>query len=138
MDQTILVIHVIVAVALVGLILMQHSKGSDAGAAFGGGSSQSLLGSAGSTPLFTKITVGLVTLFFATSITLAYLNRHAIGEEAIIIEAPGAKIEAEVSKPANDSDIPQVTVNPVNDDVPSGDAPSGDVPNVSDQTDIPQ
>ena len=124
MEKAILIIHVVTAIALVGLILMQHGKSADAGSAFGGGSSQSLLGSDGTTPLFTKITVGLVTLFFATSLSLAYLNKHGAPEGEILIPEVPQAIES-IEEMAPESDIPEVTVNPIE---PDGDVPVVDAP----------
>lgn len=73
MQPFILVIHVLVAMLLVVLVLMQHGKGADIGAAFGSGSSNTMFGSAGATPFLMKITIVLATIFFATSIGLSFL-----------------------------------------------------------------
>ena len=67
-----LVVHLLVAVAIVVLVLLQQGKGSDMGAAFGGGSSQSLFGARGSANFLSRATSILVTLFFISSLTLAY------------------------------------------------------------------
>jgi len=113
-DKAILIVHVIVAISIVGLILLQRSS-TDGGAAFGGGSQQSLLGTAGSAPLLTKITVALVTLFFVTSLTLAYFNRHfGDGSEILIPEAETVS-ETNISV---DQDAQKRKVNPMNDDLP--------------------
>lgn len=114
MDKFILIFHVVVAVSIVGLILLQRST-ADGGAAFGGGSQQSLLGTAGSAPLLTKITVGLVALFFVTSLTLAYFNRH-YGDDGVVI-IPEAETVSDTNF-ATDPDAPQVTINPVDSDLP--------------------
>lgn len=68
-----LVFHVIVAFVLIGLILVQHGKGAQAGAAFGSGASQTVFGSQGSSGFLTQATWTLAGVFFVTSITLAYL-----------------------------------------------------------------
>lgn len=73
MQPIILVIHVLVAVCLVTLVLLQHGKGADAGAAFGSGASNTMFGSVGATPFLMKITIILAAIFFATSIGLSYL-----------------------------------------------------------------
>ena len=116
MDKVILVIHVLVAISLVGLILIQRSS-ADGGAAFGGGSQQSLLGTTGSAPLLTKVTVGLVVIFFITSLSLAYFNRHFGDNEQVII--PEATSFNESMSQEIESDMPQVTINPVDDDIPT-------------------
>jgi preprotein translocase subunit SecG len=127
-DKAILIVHVMVAISIVGLILLQRST-SDGGAAFGGGSQQSLLGTVGSAPLLTKITVGLVAVFFATSLTLAYFNRH-YSDDVILIPEPETVSD---TGSVNDPLAPQVTVNPVNDDLPltpSSEENSSDLPAV--------
>lgn len=72
MQALILITHVLVAVSLIALVLLQHGKGADAGAAFGSGASNTMFGSQGSTPFLIKLTGGLAALFFATSIGLSY------------------------------------------------------------------
>ena len=76
LSNILLVIHLIVAVAIVILVLLQQGKGSDMGAAFGGGSSQSLFGARGSANFLSRATSILVTVFFISSLTLAYLYTH--------------------------------------------------------------
>ena len=73
MYQLILMIHVIVAVVLIGLVLIQHGKGAEIGAAFGSGASNTLFGSQGSKGFLFKLTGGLAMTFFATSLMLSYL-----------------------------------------------------------------
>ncbi len=72
MDALILLIHVVVSVILVGLILIQHGKGADAGAAALGGGSASLFGSRGSASFLSRSSAVLATVFFITSLSLAY------------------------------------------------------------------
>ncbi|MDN3522652.1 preprotein translocase subunit SecG [Halomonas ramblicola] len=72
MQVAILMIHVAIAIALVVLILLQQGKGAEAGAAFGGGASQTVFGSRGSGGFLSKFTAVLAAGFFATSLTLAY------------------------------------------------------------------
>ena len=76
MQQLILLVHVIIAIALVSLVLLQHGKGADAGAAFGSGASQTVFGSQGSGSFLVKITAGLAAAFFITSLFLGYLVSH--------------------------------------------------------------
>ena len=70
--QIILVIHVLLALGLVGLILIQHGKGADAGAAFGSGAAGSVFGARGAHSFLYKLTAVLAISFFVTSISLAY------------------------------------------------------------------
>lgn len=84
-----LTVHVIVGLALIGLVLMQHGKGADAGAAFGGGSSGgagSLFGSSGSANFLSRTTAVLATVFFLTSLGMAYLASSATAPPASIME----------------------------------------------------
>jgi len=74
MQPIIFIIHILSAVALVALILVQHGKGADIGAAFGSGASQTVFGSHGSTPFLIKVTALIATIFFTTSLTLGYLT----------------------------------------------------------------
>src|SRR5712672_4104335 len=69
----IIVIHVVVALAIIGLVLLQHGKGADMGSGFGGGASSSLFGATGSANFLSRATAVLATLFFITSLGLAYL-----------------------------------------------------------------
>jgi len=78
MDTIILAVYVVIAVSLIGLILIQHGKGADAGANFGGGSaggaSDTVFGSQGSGNFLTKTTAILATLFFSIALALSYLS----------------------------------------------------------------
>ncbi|HLB56627.1 MAG TPA: preprotein translocase subunit SecG [Coxiellaceae bacterium] len=73
MQAIILIFHVIIAVMIVALVLMQHGRGADVGASFGSGSSNTMFGSAGAMPFLMKLTVTCAALFFLTSISLSYL-----------------------------------------------------------------
>lgn len=74
MTYTILVVvQVLVALTLIGLILVQHGKGADAGAAFGSGASGTVFGAKGSANFMSRATAALATVFFVISLTLAYL-----------------------------------------------------------------
>jgi preprotein translocase subunit SecG len=73
MYQLILIIHVIVAVVLIGLVLIQHGKGADIGAAFGSGASNTLFGSQGTGGFLFKLTGALALSFFVTSLLLSYI-----------------------------------------------------------------
>ena len=73
MENLILIVHVVVSLAVIGLVLIQHGKGADAGAAFGGGSSGSVFGAQGSSTFLTRATSISVTVFFCTSIALAFV-----------------------------------------------------------------
>jgi preprotein translocase subunit SecG len=72
----VLVVHVIAAIGIIGLVLLQHGKGADMGAAFGSGSSGSLFGASGSANFLSRTTAILAAVFFLTSLSLAYLATH--------------------------------------------------------------
>ena len=80
-ETLLLGLHVLVAAALIGFVLLQHGKGADMGAAFGSGSSGSLFGAAGSANFLSRTTAILATIFFLSSLGLTYLasNRASIG-----------------------------------------------------------
>lgn len=76
MESAIIIVHVVLAVAIIGLVLIQHGKGADAGASFGGGASQTVFGASGSGNFLTKMTGILAGLFFVTSFALAVLAKN--------------------------------------------------------------
>jgi preprotein translocase subunit SecG len=76
MEQLILVVYLLLAVAMTGLILLQQGRGADAGASFGSGASQTVFGSAGSGNVLTRATAILATLFFVASVGLAVMAKH--------------------------------------------------------------
>jgi preprotein translocase subunit SecG len=76
MQQLLLVFHVLIAVALVVLILLQQGKGAEMGASFGSGASQTLFGSRGSSSFLLKLTGFFAALFFISSLILGYLAGH--------------------------------------------------------------
>ena len=68
-----IVVHVLIAIAIIGLVLLQHGKGADMGSGFGGGASGSLFGATGSANFLSRTTAVLATLFFLLSLALAYV-----------------------------------------------------------------
>ena len=76
LEQAVVVVHILVALALVGLIMIQQGKGAEAGASFGGGASQTVFGSQGSGSFLTQSTSLLAVVFFVTSISLAMLAKQ--------------------------------------------------------------
>lgn len=89
----VLVVHVVVALGIVGLVLLQHGKGADMGASFGGGSSGSLFGATGSANFLSRITAALATIFFLTSLGLAYIATNKPRESGVmddVKQAPAA------------------------------------------------
>ena len=81
MEFLLLIVHILVAATVVGLVLLQHGKGADMGAAFGSGSSGSLFGASGSANFMSRATAALATVFFLTSMGLTYFagQKHETG-----------------------------------------------------------
>jgi preprotein translocase subunit SecG len=100
----IIVVHVLIALAIIGLVLLQHGKGADMGSGFGGGSSSSLFGATGSANFLSRATAVLATVFFLSSLGLAYL-----AGERPRTEAGGTVMDAAPAQPAapSASDIPK-------------------------------
>ncbi len=121
MQTTILIIHTLIALAIIGLVLIQRGKGADAGAAFGSGASGTVFGSRGSTSFFSRATAVLATAFFATSLTLAYISSQRSGSpESLIEDMPASVIEQQESAaPAAGDAVPAL------EDV--GETPANDV-----------
>jgi preprotein translocase subunit SecG len=92
-SNLLLVVHLIVAVSIVGLVLLQQGKGADAGAAFGGGSSQSLFGAVGASNFLSRTTSVLVAVFFSTSLSLAYLYTQQSGPKSVIAGSVMEQVE---------------------------------------------
>lgn len=111
--QVILIVHILLSLSLVALILMQHGKGADAGAAFGAGASGSVFGARGANSFIYKLTASVAIGFFLTSLTLAYLatneNAGKTEKQKSVIEA-NIDIAPTIDVPAIDTktnDIPE-------------------------------
>jgi preprotein translocase subunit SecG len=82
----ILVVHVLLALMIIGLVLLQRGKGAEAGAGFGSGASGTVFGARGTSTLFSKLTAVFAALFFGTSLTLAYLGARTTNEPTTVLE----------------------------------------------------
>ena len=120
METLILVLHVLAALCVIGLVLLQHGKGADMGAAFGSGSAGSLFGSSGSANFLSRTTAVLAAVFFLTSLGLTYISSHR-GVERGVMSAPVQEAPADPAKtiPAPSSPVPQPA---------QGDSKSNEVP----------
>jgi preprotein translocase subunit SecG len=87
MYQIIIIGHMVVGLAVIGLVLIQHGKGADAGAAFGSGSSGTVFGAQGSASFLSRTTGVLAAVFFSTSLALAVLSGN-VGNDADIMDTP--------------------------------------------------
>ena len=70
------IIHILVCIFMVSIVLLQHGKGADIGATFGGGGGESLFGTEGPVPMLNKVTTAAAIIFMITSISLAYISAH--------------------------------------------------------------
>jgi preprotein translocase subunit SecG len=120
----ILTVQMLSAVGMIGLILLQHGKGADMGAAFGSGSSGSLFGASGSANFLSRTTAVLAAVFFTCTLALAYFGNLRPQSSGSVLEGVAAPAPVDVS-PA--SQIPGTTVPvspaPVNNSVPAPIAP---------------
>lgn len=87
MSLLLIVIHVVVCIALIMIVLLQTGKGADMGAAFGGGSSQTLFGSTGASTFLSKATTVAAIVFMLTSLTLAYMSEGRV-TKSVVSDAP--------------------------------------------------
>mgnify|MGYP003465759942 CR=1 FL=1 len=102
METLVWVVHVIAAFVLVGLVLMQHGKGADMGAAFGTGSAGSLFGSSGSANFLSRSTAVVATLFFITSLSLTYLYSHPAQQQGVMDKVDPAATQPAPAAPVVD------------------------------------
>jgi len=108
-----LTIHIIVGLSVIGLVLLQHGKGADMGAAFGGGSSGSLFGATGSANFMSRTTGVLAAVFFMTSLGLAYLaNSRPVASGSVIDSSLPISPVPTPSAPAQGSVVPMVPAAP--------------------------
>ncbi|HEY3328368.1 MAG TPA: preprotein translocase subunit SecG [Novimethylophilus sp.] len=117
METIVWIVHALAALGVIGLVLLQHGKGADMGAAFGSGASGSLFGVSGSTNFLSRATAVLVAVFFTTSLTLAYISSHR-GKQSSVMDvhsktqllpaAGNAKKEAPAEPPAAPSKSQEV------------------------------
>jgi len=114
MEQLILIAHLLIALAIIGLILLQQGKGADMGASFGAGGSQTLFGSDGGGNVLTRSTAVLATAFFVTSFGLAIVAKDkAQGTTDIDIQVPVVQEQQpsmQSDLPAVDDDMPPVLI----------------------------
>ncbi len=87
MYQALIIFHVLVAVGIISLVLLQQGRGADAGAAFGSGASGTVFGARGAASFLTRCTAVLAGLFFATSLGLAMLGDTRVKDEGFMDEA---------------------------------------------------
>jgi preprotein translocase subunit SecG len=122
METLVWIIHLLVSVAVIGLVLLQHGKGADMGAAFGSGASGSLFGASGSANFLSRATAILATAFFLTSLTLTYFSLNRAKPEGVLEKVPASSSQ---SVPANQA-APATVPAPL--PTGSGESKSGEIP----------
>ena len=105
MLTVLLIIHVLIAASIIGLVLLQHGKGADMGAAFGSGSAGSLFGASGSANFLSRTTGVLAALFFLTSLGLSVLSVGGTGK-GVVLSRPPATSAPTQSAPAPVQEVP--------------------------------
>lgn len=125
----VLLVHVALALVLIGLILIQHGKGADAGAAFGSGASSTVFGAQGAASFLSRTTKWLAILFFITSGTLAYLSRGDQGVAPSVMDESVMQQQAPADEAAKD--LPPVEA-PVEEQ--AGEAADEDAPPAGEET----
>jgi preprotein translocase subunit SecG len=109
------VIQVVAALAVIGLVLIQHGKGADAGAAFGSGASGTVFGARGSANFLTRATAACATVFFVVSLSLAYMVQGRKAPDSVV-DTVAPKSEAPVAVP--DEESPPAEAAPKTPEVP--------------------
>ncbi len=122
-----LIAHTLIALLIIVLVLLQRGKGADAGAAFGAGASGTVFGARGSSSFFSRATAVCATLFFVSSLTLAYLSSQTTAEPTSLLEdAPVVEEEA-------------IVVPELNEEMPVEDMPSLETSeDIADSADLPE
>ncbi|QJR16086.1 preprotein translocase subunit SecG [Usitatibacter palustris] len=127
MHTVVLVLHVLAAISITALVLMQHGKGADMGAAFGSGSAGSLFGSAGAANFLSRSTAVLAAVFFATSLGLTYFS-GVPGKSGGVTQSIGGEVPK----------APEALKTDVKPAAPASSAPASPAPADSKSTDIPK
>jgi preprotein translocase subunit SecG len=109
LETVVVVIHLLGALGVIGLVLLQHGKGADAGASFGAGASGTVFGSQGSATFLSRVTAILAVAFFITSLALGFFAKEkSVAANDVGLPVP-AVMEVQQEKPATD-DVPVLEV----------------------------
>ena len=126
----ILGVHILLALMIIVLVLLQRGKGAEAGAGFGSGASGTVFGARGTSTLFSKLTAVFAALFFATSLSLAYLGARPVSEPTSVLEraAQAAAAATAAAKPPATAPAPLTAPAPATPPAPAPTPPPGDTP----------
>jgi preprotein translocase subunit SecG len=118
-QSVVLIVHVAVGLLIIGLVLLQRGKGADAGAGFGAGASGTVFGARGAANFLSRITAVLATLFFATSLALAYLAGQQPAPTSLMEQQTDIQGPAVEAPPAEElPELPAINAPP--EDMPEG------------------
>lgn len=106
-ESLVLAAHVLAALAIIGLILVQHGKGADMGAGFGAGASSTVFGSGGAGNFLTKATTTIAIAFFLTSFALAYFAKQK-SEQVLDLGVPEVSVSTPELPQAPESELPDL------------------------------
>ena len=107
MEAAVLILHVLTAISVIGLVLLQHGKGADMGAAFGSGSAGSLFGASGSANFLSRSTAIVATVFFLTSMGLTYLSFEKASPHGVMSNVKEQPPQPSPAVPSPSSGVPQ-------------------------------
>lgn len=119
METVILIVHVLAAITLIALILLQQGKGADMGAAFGSGASSTVFGSQGSASFMTRATAVMATIFFVTSLSLAYFTGKGVSSKSVTEKSVVETVDSEAPVAEDMPSVPESAVTPAEADVPA-------------------
>ena len=133
--------HTLIALLIIVLVLLQRGKGADAGAAFGSGASGTVFGARGSSNFFSRATAVMATIFFISSLGLAYLSTQQVGAPDSLLEnaapLPAQPVEDEATETTSDPDVlPELgdadesALEPVGDELPESMSPVDELPDL--------
>jgi preprotein translocase subunit SecG len=114
MSALLITVHIITCVALIMIVLLQTGKGADMGAAFGGGSSQTLFGSGGASTFLSKATTVAAIVFMLTSFGLAFISSNRSAESLVLKNKPSIEKRSETATPESGQNPVSESVPPVN------------------------
>jgi preprotein translocase subunit SecG len=129
MQKVVLIAHTFIAIMIIALVLLQRGKGADAGAAFGAGASGTVFGARGSSNFFSRATAVLAAVFFASSLTLAYMSsQRAESPSSLIERAPVVETPEDTERRTPESGADTQQELPALDDDTGRDPDAADLP----------
>jgi preprotein translocase subunit SecG len=131
LHTTTIILHVLIAAAIVGLVLLQRGKGADAGAGFGAGASGTVFGARGSASFLSRTTATLAILFIVTSLTLAYLDGRNPAAPSSVLD----RVQVPAQQQTDDAELPAIPGTPAEEPV---EAPAAGSANEQNQGNEPQ